>query len=129
MLKLVEVLTDIAESAIAIEHDISEAGDESFVFSAYTDTIETMHAALEEIIANAPAESPLADYQGRLAPYIVGAQGGGTVKDRSDVLARFCPKTAGSLNSKGEPVHEDRYDILLTTDVLSEGVNLGKQET
>ena len=34
------------------------------------------------------------------------------------------PRTAGTLTDQGLPTTEDRYDLLFTTDVLSEGVNL-----
>ena len=126
VIKLAELLNGIAEAAQhPSKHGISESDRRKVVvFSAYTDSIETMHASLQAMIDDAPDDTPLAAYRGRLAPYIVGAQGGGAVKDRSEVLAQFCPETAGSRNAKGEPIQQDRFDILLTTDVLSEGVNL-----
>lgn len=43
---------------------------------------------------------------------------------RARILAGFAPVTAGPLHDDGSPIATDRYDLLLTTDVLSEGVNL-----
>ena len=43
---------------------------------------------------------------------------------RARILAGFAPATAGRLGEDGTPLDADKYDLLLTTDVLSEGVNL-----
>jgi hypothetical protein len=40
------------------------------------------------------------------------------------MISEFAPETAGSLKVDGTPMSPDNFDILLTTDVLSEGVNL-----
>ncbi len=103
------------------------------VFSAFTDTIIPIHEAVVAAIEDAPAGSPLADYQGRVAPPIMGAyakvhergaSGGVDQGGRASTIAGFAPQTAGPRNAAGEPTAKDEFDILFTTDVLSEGVNL-----
>jgi hypothetical protein len=92
------------------------------VFSTYFDTVEQIHKDLKNAIDEASEDSPLAAYKGRIAPYVGGS--GSKADDRADTLAKFCPKTAGPLTAEGKPISGDEYDILVTTDVLSEGVNL-----
>jgi hypothetical protein len=48
-----------------------------------------------------------------------------TKKQMARVLGRFCPLTAAPAPSRlGQATPEDLYDLLITTDVLAEGVNL-----
>lgn len=99
------------------------------VFSTYADTIRDLHARLDGALFGAPTGSALAAYRGRLAPAIIGEfasgkRGGIDQPTRAKAVANFAPRTAGRLHGDGTPVEDDRYDILLTTDVLSEGVNL-----
>lgn len=99
------------------------------VFSTYADTIRDLHERIEQALDEAPEGSPLADYRGRLAPPIIGEYasgktGGINQVSRAKAIAGFAPRTAGQLNAEGEPLNPDEYDILLTTDVLAEGVNL-----
>lgn len=135
--RLVGELTRIALAARAV--DPSGLGVSSgdrrkvLVFSTYSDTIVALHEHVTRAIDAAPAGSPLADYQGRVPEPVMGAykstvlrgetgsvdQGG-----RKLVIEGFAPMTAGRLRDDGTPVAEDRYDLLLTTDVLAEGVNL-----
>ena len=84
-------------------------------------------------IEAAPAGSPLADYKGRVAPPIMGsyakthergASGGVDQGGRASTIAGFAPQTAGPRNAAGEATAKDEFDILFTTDVLAEGVNL-----
>ena len=86
-----------------------------------------------EAIKTAPAGSPLADYRDRVAPPIMGsyakthergASGGVDQGGRASTIAGFAPHTAGPRNAAGEPTAKDEFDILFTTDVLAEGVNL-----
>jgi superfamily II DNA or RNA helicase len=126
----VKVLAD-ALAAIAAE---AERPDNSgltqaekrkiIVFSTYADTVEDLHTHLAAVIDAADPDSPLAAYQRRVAPPISGSSGGKSQDDRSRVLAAFCPKTAGEVSDDGTPYAEDRYDLVVTSDVLSEGVNL-----
>ena len=82
------------------------------IFTYYSDTVDWIFKHLQDETAK-PA-SPLTAYQERLAK-ITGSHG---VGDKSDVLLGFAPLTAGTGND------EDKYDIVVTTDVLAEGVNL-----
>lgn len=126
LLRLGEVLEEVALEA---ERPSSESLTPSerrkvIIFSTYADTVADVHKRLLALIDSADADSPLAAYKGRLAPAIYGAQGSGGQATRADVLAEFCPKTAGEVRSDGTAKSTDRYDILVTSDVLSEGVNL-----
>ncbi len=79
------------------------------VFSYFADTVTWIHDYLKTVVATDPR---LAAYRGRLTS-ISGAGG-----SKSDVLMGFAPKTTMS------PTGDDRYDLVVATDVLSEGVNL-----
>lgn len=129
--RLVEQLAAIATTARSVSsRGISSADRRKvIVFSTYADTIRDIHQKLSTALDGAAADSPLADYAGRLAPpvigeYASGKSGGVNQVSRAAVIAGFAPRTAGRLNAAGEPTDDDKYDILLTTDVLAEGVNL-----
>ena len=53
-----------------------------------------------------------------------GASGGVDQGGRASTIAGFAPQTAGPRNAAGEATAKDEFDILFTTDVLAEGVNL-----
>lgn len=133
--KLIEELTQIAEDARRIDARGLSRGDRRkvIVFSAFTDTIIPIHEAVIAAIESAPSGSPLADYRDRVAPPIMGsyakthergASGGVDQGGRASTIAGFSPQTAGPRNAAGEATAKDEYDILFTTDVLAEGVNL-----
>jgi hypothetical protein len=127
--KLIELVNDVARIADEADHPDKDGitprdRRKVIVFSTYAETVVDVHAQLKTLIDEAPAGSVLAEYQGRIAPAIYGSQGGEEQRRRADVLSRFCPMTAGELNEKGEPRSRDQFDILVTTDVLAEGVNL-----
>lgn len=133
--RLIEELTQVAAEAQRVDpRGLSHADRRKvIIFSAFTDTIVPIHEAVVEAIANAPAGSPLADYRGRVAPPIMGsyakvhergASGGVDQGGRASTIAGFAPVTAGPRNAAGEPTAKDEFDILFTTDVLAEGVNL-----
>lgn len=99
------------------------------VFSTYADTIRDLHERLIDALAAVPDGSPLAAYRGRVAPAVIGEfasgkRGGIDQPTRAKAVANFAPRTAGQLRDDGTPIEADLYDILLTTDVLAEGVNL-----
>lgn len=99
------------------------------VFSTYADTIRDLHERLVDALDNVTDDSPLAAYRGRVAPAVIGEfasgkRGGIDQPTRAKAVANFAPLTAGKLRDDGSPVEADLYDILLTTDVLAEGVNL-----
>jgi hypothetical protein len=133
--RLIEELTEIAEEAQRMDpRGLSHADRRKvIVFSAFTDTIIPIHDVVVETINAAPAGSPLADYKGRVAPPIMGsyarahergASGGVDQGGRASTIAGFAPQTSGPRNAAGEPTAKDEFDILFTTDVLAEGVNL-----
>lgn len=99
------------------------------VFSTYADTIRDVHERLIDALDAVPDGSPLVAYRGRVAPAIIGEfasgkRGGIDQPTRAKAVANFAPRTAGRLKDDGTSVEADLYDILLTTDVLAEGVNL-----
>jgi len=127
--KVVELLDNLGNIAAEAErpdkdgvptHDRRKV----IVFSTYTDTVEDLHASVLGSIDAAADDSPLAAYKGRVAPAVFGSRGVGSQQERSDTLAGFCPETAGELREDGTPVSPNLFDILITTDVLAEGVNL-----
>ena len=94
------------------------------VFSTYTDTVNDLHSRVTTAVNKAKSSSPLSMYKGRIAPPISGARGGKEQREKAETLAGFCPRTAGLVGEDGKPKSKDIFDVLITTDVLSEGVNL-----
>lgn len=130
-LELVSQLNQIAQDASWVSAEgISEIDRRKvIVFSTYADTIRDLHSRVDHALTAAPEGSPLARYRGRLAEPIFGeskggGQGGVNQTKRAQIVAEFAPRTAGRLDDNGNPINPDNYDILLTTDVLAEGVNL-----
>ena len=102
------------------------------IFSTFSDTVIDVHERLQKLMTSKPT-SAISDYQGRIADpqfggYAIahkeGKSGGVDQGGRANVIEGFAPKTASRFNDAGEPTGEDKYDILVTTDVLAEGVNL-----
>lgn len=131
--RLLDELTSIAEEAS--KPDPSHKGrSESdrrkvIVFSSFSDTIIDLHERLTASLSQ--PSGALAQYSGRLAPPVMGTEmstkahgdrGGVDQSRRAHVLAGFAPKTIGLDYLASDK--NDLYDILLTTDVLAEGVNL-----
>ena len=77
-----------------------------------------------EAVNGAKKGSALAAYKGRIAPPVFGARKGTSQDDRAATLAGFAPMTAGEVDENGVAKSKNIYDILITTDVLAEGVNL-----
>ncbi len=124
--ELIGRLEEVAADALRPDPSGLSATDRSkvIVFSTYSDTVTDLHKEVAQAIADADDDAPLAAYKGRLAPPVFGSTGKGDQGERTDTLAGFCPRTAGELTEAGDPVSDDQFDILITTDVLSEGVNL-----
>ena len=118
--RLVERLRDIAAGARRPSPDGIPGGDrrKAIVFSTYTDTVVDLHDELTAVIDAADDTDPLSDFKGRIAAPIYGSKTGIDQAGRARTLASFAPETAGL------PSSQDRFDLLFTTDVLSEGVNL-----
>jgi len=133
--RLIEELTHIAEGAQRVDRAGLSHSDRRkvIIFSAFTDTVIPIHEAVVDAIKSAPSGSPLADYKDRVAPAVMGsyakthergASGGVDQGGRASTIAGFAPQTAGPRNAAGEATAKDEFDILFTTDVLAEGVNL-----
>lgn len=132
--RLIEELTAIAENSRKADSNGLSSGDRRkvIVFSTFSDTVLDLHERVEATLAAKP-DSALADYVGRLAPAIMGAyssvqksgkSGGVDQSGRAAVVESFAPETASRIGDDGKPHATDKYDILMTTDVLAEGVNL-----
>jgi hypothetical protein len=119
---LLDELRNISEIARHPDKDGAAASDRRkvIVFSSYADTVSDVHKHVESAIAKAKKTDPLSDYKGRLPEYVSGSDNSG----KSSIVKGFAPNTAGDLDDKGNPYNKDLYDILITTDVLAEGVNL-----
>ena len=131
---LISELVNIATLARKADVRGVPSGDRRkvIVFSSFADTIVDIHLKVSVAIEKAE-ESPLADYKGRLAEPIMGTglstklhgtSGGVDQHRRTRIISEFAPETAGLLKADGSPLSPDNFDILFTTDVLSEGVNL-----
>jgi hypothetical protein len=81
------------------------------VFTYYADTVDWIVEHLTEVVEH---DARLAAFRGRIAA-TSGTHGG-----KEDVLWGFAPRTTDAPPG----ADEDRYDLVVSTDVLSEGVNL-----
>jgi hypothetical protein len=110
--RLVDTLAKIAKEAKdeAVSKDDERDKRKVIVFSYYADTVEWIKERLEDECENNPA---LAPYRDRLTT-VTGSSGGS-----EDVLFGFAP-----VSSQAPKGYEDKYDLLVATDVLAEGVNL-----
>lgn len=110
---LVEELVSIlrhAEEGATSERDLGNRR-KVIVFSYFADTVHWIHDHLQDVLAN---DRRLAPYRGRVA--LVS----GDDEGRKAAVYGFAPQTSDAPAGQDE----DRFDILLTTDVLAEGVNL-----
>jgi len=114
---LVEELAAIARQAAdqAVDEEDARQKRKVLVFSHYEDTIDWIEEHLRKVIDRDP----------RLAPYRdrVASVSGTEVRSgiaRQKALHGFAPVSTGAL----PPDTEDRFDLLLCTDVLAEGMNL-----
>lgn len=138
--RLVEDLMAIADASKKIDQNGVSPEDRRkvIIFSTFADTVIDLHERLEKELVTSENDrigvfqNRLDVYKNRLAPPILGAYasthkagraGGIDQGGRATTIAGFAPKTAGEYR-EGVEVQAGIYDILLTTDVLSEGVNL-----
>ncbi|MCE9584695.1 MAG: helicase, partial [Planctomycetes bacterium] len=85
------------------------------VFSYFADTVDWIHDHLVHVLAS---DTSLAEYRNRLVA--VAGQDSLHGVSREKAVWGFAPES-----TQAPPGHaDDRFDILLTTDVLAEGVNL-----
>lgn len=116
--KLKALISELEIIATQAKDEASSNEDETnkrkvIIFSFFADTVRWIEEYLQKEISTNPK---LACYRGRTEMVVGSGQG----EDNSKALAaaKFAPKTAGQANSK------DETDILISTDVLAEGVNL-----
>jgi len=114
---LVEELAAIAKQASDEALDEEDARQKRKVlgFSHYEDTIDWIETHLRKVLER---DARLAPYRGRIAS-VSGAEVRGGIP-REKALHGFAPISTGAL----PPDTEDRFDLLLSTDVLAEGMNL-----
>lgn len=112
---LVTELVDIAAAAEAEGIGTEQVRDQRkvLIFSYYADTVDWV---FDHLTAVAETDEQLACYRGRIASLAGNSRSG----SKEQVLWGFAPKTTDA-PSGGD---EDVFDIVVTTDVLAEGVNL-----
>jgi hypothetical protein len=110
---LVEVLRQAHEDGLDDE-DVREKR-KVIIFSYFADTVDWIEAYLRDALAR---DRRVAEYRGRLVS-VAGQEARGGVS-REDAVFGFVPESSDAPVGRDE----DRFDILLTTDVLAEGVNL-----
>ncbi len=113
--ELTRQLGDIAEEAAAAGIGPEDVRNRRkvLIFSYFTDTVDWIYGHLDEAVK---ADERLAPYRGRIAS--LGGQSGAAGKEA--VVWGFAPRTSDA----PEGSDDDLYDIVVTTDVLAEGVNL-----
>ena len=95
------------------DSDADRLGRKVLVFSEYADTSHHVTARLGKIIDAAADDDPLALYRNRVPEWAVT----GSTRDASRaIIASFDPGEACTIR--------DRYDLVVSTDTLAEGVNM-----
>ena len=114
---LAEELAFIAEEASkeGIGEEDTRTKQKVIIYSFFKDTAEWIHDYLQDLVQVDPR---LSSYKDRIVA-TSGTQSTTFIK-QADAASGFAPKTAGKEGAN----QEDKYDILITTDVLAEGVNL-----
>ncbi len=117
--KLAALVEELALLAQQAKDEATTDEDESqkrkvLVFSFYADTIDWIETFLDRALEH---DKRLAVFRGRLASVAGNESRRGVT--RRDAVWGFAPKSADA--PKG---HADRFDLLLSTDVLAEGFNL-----
>ncbi|MBS2964100.1 hypothetical protein KGA66_13665 [Actinocrinis puniceicyclus] len=106
--------------AAAFLNLFDELGGKVVVFASSRITSADLTARIEAHIA---ARGTVHRYAGRIAS--VGRTEPVSKKELATVLGHFCPDTAAGVPTRlGQTKPKDLYDVLITTDILSEGVNL-----
>lgn len=115
--KLAQVVDQLAE--IAVQARSAQSSDQEqrdkrkvLIFTYFADTVDWVFEHLDRVTQT---DGRLSVYAGRVAS-TTGQSGGAD----SNIVWGFAPRTTDAPPNRSE----DKYDILVTTDVLAEGVNL-----
>jgi hypothetical protein len=110
---LADELAVILQGAIDDVGETSTEGDRRkvLIFSYFADTVDWLRGFLEAAVASDPRLAPYADR-------VVAVAGSDRETDQRKALFGFAPIT-----TEAPPGTEDAYDLLVSTDVLAEGVN------
>ncbi|MBM3476800.1 MAG: helicase, partial [Armatimonadetes bacterium] len=113
---LVEQLARIAQQAQKDGLDETDRRNKRkvLIFSYYADTVDWIEGFLNAKVAE---DERLRCYEGRIASVASDDSRGGT--SRRQAIYGFAP-----VSTEAPPGQEDRFDILVCTDVLAEGMNL-----
>lgn len=124
--RILSELENIAGKARTTDPGGATAGDRRkvIIYSSFVDTIQDLRERTVIGINKVNKKSALNDYKDRVPEAIFGTRKGTSQSERAKVLANFAPRTAGQIKDDGESESKDKWDVLFTTDVLSEGVNL-----
>ena len=112
--RLVAELEKISKQAAAKSSELQCDSQKVIIFSYFADTAEQVHDMLEKELKN---NSTLASYLDDGKPRL-GLISGDDSKSKDKYALQFSPKTNGGSEKS------DKIDILVSTDVLAEGVNL-----
>jgi superfamily II DNA or RNA helicase len=110
---LSDVVVEIAAEATTEGFTSDDVRDRRkvLVFSYFADTVDWI---VEFLLSEVERNPALADYRGRIAAAAGNRDG------REAALFGFAPRTTDAPPGRDE----DRFDLLVATDVLSEGINL-----
>lgn len=119
--KLAAVVAELARIASDARRDAATDYEERrnrkvLLFSYYADTVAWLRTALALRVA---ADARLALYAGRIVA-VAGRGLAGEDAGRDDAVWGFAPESSEPPSDKTD----DRFDLLITTDVLAEGMNL-----
>ena len=109
--EILKILKDAQATSTSRQDEINKR--KIIIFSFYADTVRWIQEFLKETINSNPE---LSSYKNRFE--IVVGNNSGEYSDKSNIASRFAPQTAGKDGDS------DLTDILISTDVLAEGVNL-----
>ena len=118
--KLKALAAALAQIADQAEQEAHHSADESqkrkvLVFSSYADTVEWVRKYLDDAVQEHPGLHP---YRGRVAS--VTGSSPDAAASRLQAVQGFAPVSMGAPSGR----EADRFDLLVSTDVLAEGVNL-----
>jgi hypothetical protein len=114
---LAQQLVNILQQARAECSDEQDFRDKRkvIIFSSFADTVDWVNEYLQVVLAT---DRRLAEYRGRLAAIAGGGVSGAVPLE--EAIFGFAPRSSEAPPGRDK----DRYDVLTTTDILAEGMNL-----